>query len=136
MSGLIACRAADTSTDSAGPVAAAAALVAAWTVNVAATRDAARQAAVTDRGFRHRRVPTTVASSRRRNAYRGHLAHPRVHRWLLWPVHVHSRAAEPLAVPELATSRHSPDCVPVTEPSAPSRHFWLAPPWQDQMIAA
>ena len=63
MPGLIACRAADTSTDSAGPVAAAA-LVAAWTVNVAATSNAAEPVAVIERAFRHRRIPTTDAPAR------------------------------------------------------------------------
>src|SRR4051812_34479072 len=63
MSGLIACRAADTSIDSAGPVTAAA-LVAAWPVSITPTRDAVRPAAVTGRGFRHRRVRTTDASTR------------------------------------------------------------------------
>src|SRR3954447_21899956 len=64
MSGLIACRAADTSIASAGPVVAAAALVAAWPVSITPTRDAVRPTAVTGRRFRHRRVPTTDASTR------------------------------------------------------------------------
>src|SRR3954471_3805230 len=59
-----------------------------------------------------------------------------VHRWLLWPWHVQRMTAVPLAVPAPFTSRHSPDCTPVIDPSEFCRHCWFAPPVQDQMITA
>ena len=59
-----------------------------------------------------------------------------VHFWFWPPAQVPSRTAVPLAVEPAATSRQSPDCVPVTVPSALTFHCWLAPPWQAQMIAA
>src|SRR3981081_2387650 len=41
------------------------------------------------------------------------LSHPRVHRWLDWPLHLHGSTRAPLAVLAPVTSRHRPDCMPV-----------------------
>src|SRR3954447_19680407 len=57
----------------------------------------------------------------------------RVHFWLAPPVHVQSSTSVPLAVASPVTSRHSPDCTPVTVPSALRFHCWLAPPVQSQI---
>ncbi|GAA3303931.1 hypothetical protein GCM10020218_102510 [Dactylosporangium vinaceum] len=52
------------------------------------------------------------------------------------PPHVHSTTRVPPAVPALRGVRHSPDCTPVTVPSALTLHCWLVWPLQSQMTTA
>src|SRR5882762_8657268 len=76
-----------------------------------------------------------VAGVRERWSYGGNPGHPSVHCWLLPPLQDHRSASAPLAVLAPVTSRQSPDCTPVTVPSALSVHCWLAAPLQAQMTA-
>src|SRR2546423_15598502 len=61
--------------------------------------------------------------------------YPRVHCWLLPPLHDQSSTRVPLAVPAPVTSRHRPDWTPVIVPLELKVHCWFVWPLQARTVA-
>src|SRR5256886_10238465 len=100
-------------------------------VTVVAAAAGAAGAAVRAVATRH---STASSAARWRAADISQSNQRRDHCWLAPPLQVHSSTATPSTLPAAVsppvTSRHRPDCTPVTVPSGFSRHCWFGPPLQ------